>query len=166
MFLIHERKFHSTHGELLKKFTEYVKYLKDMPIVTDMESGIVRAIREQTNLKQIGCWRHLRLDVQKWLADNLPRVSRTVYINHLYEIRRSESKPACERLILEKKKKWVDEFRKHFEKNVEPKLEYFCVWSIDGKCPYDPLNGITTNISEGFNFLLKDFQSWQEVPLD
>ena len=52
------------------------------------------------------------------------------------------------------------------KKNVEPKLEYFCVWSIDEKCPYDPLNGITTNISEGFNFLLKDFQSWQEVPLD
>ena len=27
-------------------------------------------------------------------------------------------------------------------------------------------NGITPNQSEGFNFLLKDFQSWKEVPLD
>ena len=33
-------------------------------------------------------------------------------------------------------------------------------------CKLDPKNGITTNQSEGFNFLLKDFQSWKEVPLD
>ena len=41
------------------------------------------------------------------------------------------------------------------------------MWSIHGKCPYDEVNGLTTNQSEGFNFfLLKDFQNWKEVPLD
>ena len=34
------------------------------------------------------------------------------------------------------------------------------------KCPYDEVNGLTTNQSEGFNFLLKDFQNWKEVPID
>ena len=49
---------------------------------------------------------------------------------------------------------------------VETKLEYFCLWSINNKCAFDENNGITTNQSEGFNFLLKDFQNWKEVPLD
>ena len=86
MFLVHERKLHSTHDELFKKFSELVKSTKNLPIVTDMEAGIIRSIRENTNLKQIGCWRHLRVDVQRWLVDNLLRGSRSAYINDLYEI--------------------------------------------------------------------------------
>ena len=66
----------------------------------------------------------------------------------------------------EKKKGWSPNFAKHFEKNVEPKLEYFCLWSIKDTCAYHPVNGITTNASEGFNYLLKDFQNWKEVPVD
>ena len=33
-------------------------------------------------------------------------------------------------------------------------------------CPYDEVNGLTTNQSEGFNFFLKDFQNRKEVPID
>ena len=72
----------------------------------------------------------------------------------------------CNILTVEKKESWDPQFRRYFEENVEPKLEYFCIWSIDGKCSYDEENGITTNQSEVFNFSLKDFQNWKEVPLD
>ena len=34
------------------------------------------------------------------------------------------------------------------------------------KCPYDEVNGLTTNQSKGFNFLLKDVQNWKEVSID
>ena len=36
-----------------------------------------------------------------------------------------------------KGRKWDQAYVRYFEKNIEPKLEYFCVWSIHGKCPYD-----------------------------
>ena len=36
---------------------------------------------ENTALNQMGCWRHLREDVQRWLAVNLPRVKRNRYVN-------------------------------------------------------------------------------------
>ena len=60
-----------------------------MPIVTDMESAIVKAIRENTTLKQIGCWRRLRQNDQRWLTDNLRKVERSTYVNELYEILRT-----------------------------------------------------------------------------
>ena len=31
---------------------------------------------------------------------------------------------------------------------------------------YSPLSGITTNQSEGFNTVLKQYQQWKEVPID
>ena len=65
LFLIHERKLSETHEHFFKILSSLVKPLKGVPIVTDMESAIVKAIRENTTLKQIGCWRHLRQDVQR-----------------------------------------------------------------------------------------------------
>lgn len=72
LFLIHERKLQETHDVFFKKLPQLVKPLKGLPIVTDMETAIVKAIRENTPLVQMGCWRHMRQDVQRWLADNLP----------------------------------------------------------------------------------------------
>ena len=131
-----------------------------------MESAIVRSIREQTSLTQLGCWGHLRQDVQRWIAENYPRIHRARYINDLYEILRSKTNAECQKVKDDKKSSWEEGFIKYFERHVETKLEYFCLWSINNKCTFDENNGITTNQSEGFNFLLKDFQNWKEVPLD
>ena len=90
MFMIHERKLQDTHDTLFRRLNLLVKNLKGMPIVTDMESAIVRSIREQTSLTQLGCWRHLRQNVQRWIAENYPRIHRAKYINDLYEILRSK----------------------------------------------------------------------------
>ena len=166
LFLIHERKLSETHEHFFKILSSLVKPLKGVPIVTDMESAIVKAIRENTTLKQIGCWRHLRQDVQRWLTDNLPKVERSTYVNELYEILRTTTERQCADMIKKMEKQWNEEFTRYFKKSVEPKLGYFCAWSIANSCKLDTKNGITTNQSEGFNFLLKDFQSWKEVPLD
>ena len=155
LFLVHERKLQETHDIFFKKLGCLVKSLRGVPIVTDMETAIVKSIKENTPLTQMGCWRHLRQDVQRWLADNLPRDQRNSYIDDLYGILRSKEERSCRALIERKKASWYPQFRQYFERNVEPKLEYFCIWSIDGKCKYDKENGITTNQSEGFNFLLK-----------
>ena len=166
LFLIHERKLSETHEHFFKILSSLVKNMKGVPIVTDMESAIVKAIRENTTLKQIGCWRHLRQDVQRWLSDNLPKVERSKYVNELYDILRTTTERQCVDMMKKMEKQWDEGFTRYFKKSIEPKLGYFCAWSIANSCKLDPKNGITTNQSEGFNFLLKDFQSWKEVPLD
>ena len=166
LFLIHERKLTETHDVFFKHLNNMVRNLKGLPIVTDMESAIVRAIKDQTALKQIGCWRHLRQDVQRWLSDNLPRVERSAYVNNLYDILRAKTEEHCRELIEGMKDKWHEDYCKYFARTIEHRLPYFCVWSIQNYCKVDMINGITTNMSEGFNYLIKDFQNWKEVPLD
>ena len=93
--------------------------------MTDMESAIVRSIREQTSLTQLGCWRHLRQDVQRWIAENYPRIHRAKYINDLYEILRSKTNAECQNVTNDKKSSWEEGFIKYFERHVETKLKYF-----------------------------------------
>ena len=166
LFLIHERNLSETHEHFFKIFSSLVKNMRVVPIVTDMESAIVKAIRGNTTLKQIGCWRHLRQDVQRWLSDNLPKVERSKYVNDLFDILRATTERQCVDMMQKMEKEWDEDYTRYFKKSIEPKLGYFCAWSIADSCKIDPKNGITTNQSEGFNFLLKDFQSWKEVPLD
>ena len=166
LFLIHERKLSETHEHFFKILSSSVKNMKGVPIVTDMESAIVKAIRENTTLKQIGCWHHLRQDVQRWLSDNLPKVERSKYVNERYDILRTTTERQCVDMMKKMEKQWDAGFTRYFKKSSEPKLGYFCVWSFANLCKLDPKNCITTDQSEGFNFLLKDFQSWKEVSLD
>ena len=87
-------------------------------------------------------------------------------MNDLYDILRATTERQCIDMMQNMEKEWDEDYTRYFKKSIEPKLGYFCAWSIADSCKIDPKNGIATNQSEGFNFLLKDFQSWKEVPLD
>ena len=51
--------------------------------------------------------------------------------------------------------------------NVNSKMSHFGHWNIQSKFgQFFTENGITTNQSEGFNWLLKDLQDWKEAPID
>ncbi len=39
-------------------------------------------------------------------------------------------------------------------------------WNLESFEVYSPVSGITTNKSEGFNFLMKQLQGWKELPID
>lgn len=39
-------------------------------------------------------------------------------------------------------------------------------WHLEELAVYNPISGITTNQSEGFNTLLKHLQEWKEIPVD
>ena len=39
-------------------------------------------------------------------------------------------------------------------------------WVLEEVKIYSPLSGVTTNQSEGFNTLLKQYQRWKEIPVN
>ena len=39
-------------------------------------------------------------------------------------------------------------------------------WILESMRAYNPLSGVTTKQSEGFNTVLKQYQRWKEVPVD
>ena len=167
LFLIHERKLQSTHETLFSFLESRLKKLKGFPIITDMETGIVNAIETRTKMRVLGCWRHLRKDVERWLQDHVEKSRRSRYVDDLLQIMRSETEEEYITILRRKQCEWEETFANYFDKYISPKMKYFVVYAIKDAChTLDKVNGITTNSSEGFNFLIKDFQEWKEAPLD
>ena len=54
LFLIHERKLQEIHNIFFKTLSSQVRPLRGPPIATDMETAIVRAIKENTMFKSDG----------------------------------------------------------------------------------------------------------------
>ena len=49
LFLIHERKLTSSHEALFKVLVDHCGKMSNIPILTDMEAGIIRAIESNCN---------------------------------------------------------------------------------------------------------------------
>ena len=61
--------------------------------------------------------------------------------------------------------KWNEDFKEYFRKSILPRISTFGLWEIRKLFSFDVSNCITTKQAEGFNFLLKSLQGWQEVPV-
>ena len=79
---------------------------------------------------------------------------------------KSESEAEYDKLYNEKRLKWSQAFCDYYQKNIEPKLCKYAKWHISSVVEFDDESGITNNMSEGFNWLMKDLHDWHEVPLD
>ena len=61
----------------------------------------------------------------------------------------------------------VFHFGDHFESNLKPNiLEYSARWILEKLNMYDPFSGVTNNVSESMNKVLKDLTKWKRCPID
>ena len=70
-FMVHERKFQKCHEQFLDLIKEKIPNLerKNVPIVTDRETGIVNAFTKiLPNSKLLICWNHILRDLKFWLS--------------------------------------------------------------------------------------------------
>lgn len=168
LFLFHERKHQSVHELLFSIFTKLIKRTAGLPIVVDMEQGIVNAIKTKTGLAVAGCWRHLREDVQrKMISVGIPLQVRNEIVDNVYSLLRSKSADAYSKQLEDFTKQWPEVITDYFMQNINGRIEHYVHWSIHPKFnKYITEHGITTNQSEGFNWLLHDLQEWKEAPVD
>ena len=59
LFLLHEREL-TNHACMFRTHRDLVFKLKNVPILIDKGPGIKKAIHLETDLKIVGCWRHLK----------------------------------------------------------------------------------------------------------
>ena len=168
LFLVHERKLTKHHEVLFQTLVSSLKIsTKNVPIVTDMEPGIMLAIEKSTKFVQVGCWRHLRKDIESWVGKHDGgRDDKTVYVDDIFGLLKSKTETQFMDNLNLKKKKWSKAFVTYFEKHIHKKIKYFAVFKIGKFVKLDHENGITSNMSEGFNWLLKDLNKWKEGPID
>ena len=135
--------------------------------MTDNETAIINTIESETKLFPVGCHRHLRNDIKRWMCENgVEPDKKASYIADVQELLLTDSYLGYTKLYNTSAKKWSVEFRKYFESSIRPRLDRYTKWAIRTKCNFHPINGITNNICEGFNYLLKNLQKFREVPLN
>ena len=154
------------HDLLFLFLDKHVKRLKGVSIITDIETAFRNAIESCTKMRNVGCWRHLRKDVERWLLDNIEKNSRSKYVEDLLQILRYHGNIS---FLQEKRANWNEVFRNYFDKYIAIKMKYFAIYAIRDTCPVRPNrwhNSQLNSPAEGFNFLLKDLQECKEAPMN
>ena len=159
MFLIHERKFTTTHQEMLKTCAERVPMLLEAKcaLVTDKEKSIVNAIRaELPEVAVVHCWNHILRDVRLWCRKHgAPACDVSVYSNHLLELFHSPTEAEYETRLQERSQMWDSTFESYFRKEIHPDVNRsISRWVLQQHNVYNPYSGVTNNQSESFNRLV------------
>ena len=170
-FLIHDRKYQDCHERLFARLAKKIPNLKKkkIPIILDRETALKNAVKAQLpNLLIAMCWNHLRTDVKHWVNKHGGRSDDlVVYTKHLEDLLKSETKDEYDTKLKEYKDTWSESFVAYFEDSLEPDiLAYSIHFVIKEYKIYNPISGITNNVSEGLNSVLKRFMKYKEVPLD
>ena len=124
--------------------------------------GIINAIEDSTNLLLLGCHRHLRNDIKRWVEEHGGGVDqKREYVSDIQDLMMADKYHDYTRLYNELNVHWSNDFRDYFDSSPLQRLDRYAKWAIGKKCPFDPDEGITNNICEGFNYLHKNLQSWR-----
>ena len=135
--------------------------------MTDFEAAIINAIESTTNLLLVGCHRHLRNDIKHWVEQHGGGMAeKLMYVDDLMELLMTNKYSQYTAMYTQKQSSWSEDFKAYFDTRVRSRLDKYAKWAIGKKCPSDLEQGITNNISEGYNYLLKNLQSWWEIPFD
>ena len=89
----------------------------------------------------------------------------TEFIDNVFEILRAKSQNDIGKLTQDMKATWDPKLRNYFEKQIEPKIEKFACPYVSKYTKFDKFSGVTTNQSEGCNWLMKDLNNWRELNL-
>ena len=103
------------------------------------------------------CWNHLKGDFKFWLKGRVESDSIKVFVDQTDKMLHAESEEAFTDLRVQFTSKWPREVLEHFDKFIAPAiLNHSGRWLIE-KYPgmYDPYSGITNNLSESMNTVLK-----------
>ena len=100
------------------------------------------------------CWNHLRGDVKHWLTQNkVPSDNISLYLHQLKQMLHCESAEAFLELSENLTSKWAADVASYFPKELKSDI-------------LERSSGITNNLSESYNAVLKQENEWKELPVD
>ncbi|CAG2257570.1 unnamed protein product [Mytilus edulis] len=114
------------------------------------------------------CWNHIKEDFKFWLKGKVDSDNIKIYIDHLNQMLHSDNEEEFLETKLKLTSKWTPVVLEHFNKHISPAIQnHSGKWLIE-KYPgmFDPYSGITNNLSESMNAVLKRENDWKELPVD
>ena len=170
LFLMHERKFTSTHATFFSELKKVVPSIQRsrIPIVTDRERAITSAINcVLPEIPNLSCWNHIFQDVRRWLtARGAPQSECTLYIGHLRQLFSQPSLEEYEATLQQLRGVWDGVFNEYYTKHIHPDVDQRVGrWQLESLGVYT-YSGVTTNMAESINKVVKALQNWKEAPVD
>jgi hypothetical protein len=165
-FVVHERKFRSVHEEICEHIGKLLGTKGDVILVTDGEPAIVNAFRDKfPDWSLVSCWNHIFTDIETWLkkhggvADDI-----TVYKENIRELLHCATEGELTTKVNTLKPSWSSAFRDYFSGNLMDRI--LCSYNGHLRKAGSVVDGITTNMSESLNMVIKDFNGWREKTPD
>ena len=107
-------------------------------------------------IENLRCWNHLLQNIEYWTKRHAGQKHDWVYYkSQVKSIIQQENKTEAEALFEKCSTDWDYNFRIYFEEYILPKIDSFGRWTLEKYKLYNRFNGLTTNVSEGFNHLLQ-----------
>ena len=128
MFLVHERKLHSTHVQMMEVIASQLPSLVQgssrIPMVTDDEKGFVQAVDKVLhNVRRFYCWNHVINATKLWLRRHGATSSEVpVYVSHLRELFHHESRQGYDCHLEEVKGNWSEAFLSYYMTEIHNKV--------------------------------------------
>lgn len=168
VMLLHERRTTASH-ELLFRWMKKLTGVQDAVFVVDREPAITNAI--QNTLPHhtiIYCWNHIIGDVRTWVKGNGGNsADEQFYAASVREILAADTPVEHAERSENARTRWSPAFLEYYDKHLAAAVTssaQFAIHQLD--LVHKPYVGITNNVSESYNRVLKDFQNWKERPLD
>lgn len=170
-FMVHDRIQGELHDNFWKKMAKMVPNLTkyDNIFVTDREKGIRNAIQNNLpNSKIFHCWNHIKRNIRFWLNKHGARADdHLVYKRDVEALLQCESEPEFFEVYGERSVTWSESFKDYFDTSLRDDILTFAArWLLEEAEVYDPYSGITNNVVESMNVVVKRLMEWKEVPID
>ena len=162
-----DQKFHERFLSIILEKCPNLKE-KDVVFVADREAGITNAIQAKLeNAKVHHCWNHVKRDVREWLRQRkTPTSNVELYMKHLDTLLRCTSENEFQIQLKTLSGPWCESFEQYFQGHIKDDiLKYSGRWLLEQAGIYNEKSGITTNMSEGFNTVIKYMNNHKRMPV-
>ena len=166
-FFVHDKKFQVSHAKFFSKLTEKIPNLKkkEVPLIMVREKGITNAAKLAPNLCPLLCWNHICQDIKYWVrSHNGTTDDILVYTDNVIQLLKSENQEIFEERYSILSSKWSKAFLDYFNEHKDDLMTFAARYNIEPWKIYNPSSGITNNVAESLNAVIKRLLDWKEVP--
>ena len=159
-FMLHERKLFSTHQLFFKICSELIPLINKSKsvFIVDREKTLTKAINNVLpGATIVKCCNHIKADVKSFLYKcKATPTDRVVYVNDVGRLLNAHDLCEYQQIFSDVSSKWSNAFIQYYKKNIEEDLcNHSSRWVLERLALYSEDSGITNNISESFNTVLK-----------
>ena len=172
-FLLHDRKFYSVHHMFLQVLVDIIPRLMvnncGVVIIVDREKSLTKSIRDVLpNARIAHCCNHLQSDVESWLYKQQAEAGdRIVYKRNVHQLMHCADMDEYQSVYDMLSIKWSQPFVLYYKKYIEQDLLQYCSkWVLQSMKIYNNGTGITNNMCESYNNVVKSFTPHKNIPAD